>query len=324
MLYFITRRLLFAIPLLFIISVMIFTFLNLSTDIAQSLRNPRMTAEQFAKVKEAYGLDKTGPARYFSWLGNFVRGDWGTSFIYQAPVAPLIKERLKNTLMLMALPLVLSVLLAIGIGVFSAVRPYSKLDYTFTGFSFLGISVPIFWFGLLLQLFLGFYLKEWLRLSEPVFFTSGMHSPGRPEFELMDFLRHAALPSMALMVQLVAGWGRFERSSMLEVVNADYVRTARAKGLKERKVVFKHSLRNALIPLVTVVAIDIGLLFGGLIVTEQVFAWPGMGTLILSALVAGDYPLVLSAGMVIAFAVAFFNLTADVMYGILDPRIRYD
>lgn len=323
MLHFIARRILFAIPVLLISSVLVFTFMRLTTDPTRALVNPRMSAEQVQAVKSAMGLDKSGPQQYISWLGNFVRGNWGVSFDYQRPVAPIIRQRLANTAKLMTLAVLLSVALAVGIGVFSAVRPYSRLDYTFTGLSFLGISMPIFWFGFLLQLVLGFYLMQWADLNEPLFFTSGMHAPGDPTFRLGDFLRHAALPSLALMVQLVAGWGRYERSSMLEVMSADYMRTARAKGVAERAVVLKHGLRNALIPLVTVVSLDVGALFGGLIVTEAIFSWPGMGTLFLEALLAGDFPIVLPWLMVTAAFIIGFNLLADVAYGVLDPRIRY-
>jgi peptide/nickel transport system permease protein len=282
-----------------------------------------MNAEDVERIRRAMGLDKSGPAQYASWLGSFVRGDWGLSITYQAPVAPLIRERLANTVKLMAMAVLLSALLAVGIGVFSAARAHSPVDYTLTGLSFLGISVPIFWMGLMIQLVLGFYLMRWLGRSEPLFFTFGMHSPGDPSFRLGDFLRHATLPSLALMVQLVAGWGRYERSSMLEVMGTDYLRTGRAKGLRERRVVLVHALRNALIPLVTVMACDVGALFGGLIVTEVIFSWPGMGTLFTDALRSGDYPVVLPWLMVTAILIIGFNLVADLLYGVLDPRVRY-
>lgn len=337
MVYFIARRLLFAIPVLFILSVLVFYMLQLTTDPAEALLNPRMTAEDRQRVKEALGLDKSGPEQYVAWATHFFRGDWGDSLRYKRPVAPIIGERLVNTIKLMTLAVVLSMLLAVGIGVYSAVRPYSKLDYTLTSFSFFGISMPIFWFGLILQLVLGFYLLQWMGTlkgtlgflpdwfgKEPLFYTGGMHSAGDPSFRLFDFLRHAALPSIALMVQLVAGWGRYERSSMLEVMNSDYMRTARAKGLRERSVVLKHGLRNALIPLVTIIGIDIGALFGGLIITESIFSWPGMGRLLLDALFVGDYPVVLAWLMVTSAFIIAFNLIADILYAALDPRIRYE
>lgn len=323
MLYYIARRILIAIPVLVIASVVVFAFMKTTTDPAQALRNPRMTAEDLQRIKEAYGLDKSGPAQYTSWLTHFVQGEWGVSIRRQAPVAPIIGRALKNTVMLMIPAIILSVSVAMFVGVYSAVKPYSLTDYAFTGFSFFGLSMPTFWFAIMLKLVLGFYLMQWVGSSEPIFFTVGMRASGTTEFHLIDFLRHAALPTIVLSVQLIAGWGRYERASMLEVLGSDYMRTARAKGLSERRVILKHGLRNALIPLVTVLAIDIGGLFGGLIITEQIFSWPGMGQLFLQSLLAGDHPIVLPALMVTAAFVIVFNLIADVMYGILDPRIRY-
>ena len=337
MLAYIARRILMSIPILLVSSVLVFTFMRLTTDPARALVNPRMTQEDVARVKAALGLDKSGPQQYVSWLTHFVKGDWGVSLRFQRPVRPLLAERFNNTLKLMAMAVVLSLILAIAVGVYSAVRPYSKTDYAFTGASFFGISMPIFWFGLILQLVMGFYLMRWLGSlrgsvhflpdwfgTEPLFFTGGMRRPGTEGFAFADFLRHATLPSIALMVQLVAGWGRYQRSSMLEVMGSDYMRTARAKGVRERKVVLKHGLRNALIPLVTVVAIDVGGLFGGLIITESIFSWPGMGGIFVDSLLAGDHPVVLSWLMVTAALIVGFNLLADILYASLDPRIRYD
>jgi peptide/nickel transport system permease protein len=323
MLAFAARRVLVAIPILLISSVLVFAFMRMTTDPGQALVNPRMTAEEVEEVRRAMGLDRSGPAQYTGWLTSFVKGDWGLSLTYQAPVAPLIGERLLNTVKLMATAVVLSALLAVAIGVVSALRARTPVDYVLTGMSFLGVSMPIFWLGLVLQLVLGFYLMRWLGRSEPVFATFGMHSPGEPGFRPGDFLRHAALPSLALMVQLVAGWSRYERASMLEVMGSDYLRTGRAKGLRERRVVLVHALRNALVPLVTVMAVDVGALFGGLIVTEVIFAWPGMGTLFTDALRSGDYPVVLPWLMVTAAFIILFNLLADLLYGVLDPRVRY-
>lgn len=323
MLYYIIRRILFAIPVLLIASVVIFVFMRATTDPAQALRNPRMTAEDLQRIKEAYGLDKSGPEQYTSWLTHFVQGEWGVSIRRQAPVAPIVGRALKNTVMLMIPALLLSITVSMFIGVYSAVRRYSPADYAFTGFSFLGLSMPTFWFALILKLVLGFHLMQWLGRDEPLFYTVGMRASGATEFQLIDFLRHAALPSLVLSVQLIAGWGRYERASMLEILGSDYMRTARAKGLSERRVILKHGLRNALIPFVTIAAIDIGGLFGGLIITEQIFSWPGTGQLFLNSLGNGDYPVVLPALMVTAAFVILFNLIADILYGILDPRIRY-
>lgn len=323
MLTFIARRLLIAIPILLIASVLVFVFMRATTDPAQALRNPRMTAEDLQRVKEAYGLDKSGPAQYTSWLRHFVKGDWGISIRRQQPVRGIIWTAMKNTVLLMIPAILLSLAIALTIGVYSAVKPYSITDYGLTGFSFFGLSMPTFWFAIILKLVLGFYLMQTLGRDEPLFFTTGMRAAGQTEFELFDFLRHAALPTLVLSVQLIAGWGRYQRASMLEVMNSDYMRTARAKGLRETKVVMKHGLRNALIPFVTVLAIDIGGLFGGLIITETIFSWPGMGSLFLTSLLNGDYVVVLPWLMVTAGLIIVFNLVADVLYGVLDPRIRY-
>lgn len=324
MLNYIGRRLLLAVPLMLVASILVFALLKATTDPTAILRNPRMTAEQLERVKHATGLDRSGPAQYLSWISNFVRGDWGVSIQKQRDVFEMVRERLANTIKLMVGAILLSGLLALAIGVYSAIRPYSVSDFTFTGLSFLGISIPPFWFGLMAQLVLGFYLMQWLGAEEPLFYTTGIHSPGDASFRLLDYARHAALPTLTLSIQLIASWGRYERGSMLEVMGADYMRTARAKGLSELRVVLRHGLRNALIPFVTVVALDVGLLFGGLIITEQIFSWPGMGSLLLGALSVGDYPVVLAALMVTAGFVVLFNLIADVLYGVLDPRIRYD
>jgi peptide/nickel transport system permease protein len=323
MLAFAARRMLVAIPILLVSSILVFAFMRATTNPTQALVNPRMSAAEVDRVRHAMGLDRSGPAQYVSWLKSFAQGDWGLSLTYQAPVAPIIRDRLFNTVKLMSLAVVLSFVIAVGIGVVSAVRAHTPVDYTMTGFSFLGLSAPTFWMALMIQLVLGFYLMRWLGRTEPVFPTFGMHAPGDPTFRLGDFLRHATLPSLALMVQIVAGWSRYERSSMVEVLGTDYLRTSRAKGLRERRVVLVHALRNALIPLVTVMAVDVGGLFSGLIVTEVVFSWPGMGSLFTDALRSGDYPIVLPWLMVTAIFVIGFNLMADMLYGVLDPRVRH-
>lgn len=336
MLTYILRRLLFAIPILLILSVIMFSFMTATFDPVQALRNPRMTSADVQRIRASMGLDQPPHLQYVTWLKNFVTGDWGTSIRYQRSVNDVIETRLLNTLKLMGVAVTLSFILALFIGVYSAVRSQSLFDYTFTGGSFFGISMPIFWFALILQLVLGLYLMQWMGGArstlawlpewfgrEPLFFTAGMRSPGRDGFDLWDFLRHAALPATALMVQLVAGWGRYERASMMEILGADYMRTARAKGLRERNVILKHGLRNALIPLVTVTAIDMGALFGGLIITEKIFSWPGMGSLFVDTIQVGDFPVVLAWMMVVASFIILFNLIADIIYGVLDPRIRY-
>ena len=231
-----------------------------------------------------------------------------------------IKTRLWNTIQLIAWGVLFSALVAVAIGVYSAAKQYSVLDYTFTGLSFLGLSMPVFWFALMAIQLLVFEPRRIFELDEPLLYSVGMRSAEGGG--LLDYFRHLALPVLTLSVQLVAGWSRYQRSSMLDVMSADYIRTARAKGVPRRKVLIKHGLRNALIPLTTVMAIDIGGLFGGLIITETIFAWPGMGQLFVNSLLQGDTNVILPWLMVTAFFIVLFNLLADVLYGVLDPRIR--
>ena len=209
-----------------------------------------------------------------------------------------------------------------AIGTLSAIRRGSLADHGATAVSFLGISIPVFWLGLMLQLFFGLYLANWLGVGPPLLPTAGIYSPGQQGFDLIDRARHLALPVMALSLQLVAVYSRYMRASMLDVMGSDFIRTARAKGMGEPAVVVRHGVRNALIPVTTQAAVDVGLLVGGLIVTERVFQYPGMGLLFLDALNAGDYPILLATVMIVSAAVFLMNLAADLLYAVLDPRIR--
>jgi peptide/nickel transport system permease protein len=219
---------------------------------------------------------------------------------------------------------IVSLLIGISVGTFSAVRQYSLFDYLTTGSAFLGLSMPVFWFALVLQIVFGLYLTNWLHLSQPIFFTAGIFSPGTQGFDLVDRIRHLVLPVIVLSVQIVALYSRYMRAGMLEVLHSDYLRTARAKGLPERSVILGHAMRNALVPLVSIAAIDVGTLAGGLIVTETIFAWPGMGSLFIESMRNGDYSVILPWMMVVVAFVIAFNLVADILYAVLDPRIRYD
>jgi peptide/nickel transport system permease protein len=242
----------------------------------------------------------------------------------QRPVAPDIREALANTAVLAVIATALSLAAGVGIGVLSAVRQYSVFDYAATGGAFLGLSIPVFWFALIVQIVFGLYLTDWLDLREPIFYTAGMFRPGSFGFDLVDRMRHLFLPVLVLSVQIVAVYSRYMRASMLDVLQSDYLRTARAKGLPERRILIRHAMRNALIPLTTVVAIDLGALAGGLIVTETVFEWPGMGRLFVHSMLRGDYAVILPWMMVVVTSVIVFNLVADVLYTVLDPRIRHD
>jgi peptide/nickel transport system permease protein len=236
-------------------------------------------------------------------------------------VFPVIRRALWTTVQLIIWGVLVSATLAIAIGVFSAVRQYSAPDYLFTGLSFVGLAMPPFWFGLIAIQFLAIYTKQWFHLAHPPFYFVGLHSTVGGG--IGDYARHLVLPVMTLTVQIVAQWSRYERVSMLDALSADYVRTAKAKGLRQRDVILKHGLRNALIPLVTVMALDIGVLFGGLVVTEQIFSIPGMGRLFIDSLIQGDAEVLVAWTVVTASFIVAFNLLADVLYGVLDPRIRY-
>ncbi len=295
---YIIRRFLFAIPILIISSILVFLVVRSTIDpVAGYAVNPRVSAKDLARLRVEFGLDKSLFSQYTTWLSKFVRGDWGISLLSQRPVFHDIQSALANTVLLGVVATVFSLIVGVGIGVYSALRQYSWFDSVSTGAAFLGLSIPNFWFALLLQLFFGLYLTKWLHLREPIFYTAGRNTPGTV--------------------------GRYMRASMLEVMHSDYLRTARAKGLKERRVVVGHAMRNALIPLTTQVAIDVGAIAGGLIITEYIFAWPGMGRFFVDAMDRGDYLQVLPWVMVTVAFVIMFNLVADILYAVLDPRIRY-
>lgn len=324
MIRYISRRLLFSIPVLLISSILVFTVVNATTDpLAGAALNPRVTQEDIERLKEQLGLNDPPTEQYLTWLGSFVTGDWGTSLISGLDVFPQIKDAFANTAILGITGVGLSLVIGVGIGVYSALRQYSSFDYASTGLAFFGLSLPTFWFALMVQLIFGVYLTRWLGLSQPIFFTTGMGTPGTDGIHLLDLLRHMALPVLVLGVQIVAVYSRYMRASMLEVMHSDYLRTARAKGVRERRVLIRHGMRNALIPITTQVALDIGAIAGGLIITESIFSWPGMGRLFIEAFGQGDYLVVLPWVMITVGLVITFNLIADIMYAVLDPRIRY-
>jgi peptide/nickel transport system permease protein len=313
---YIARRLMQAVPLLLAISVAVFAILKATPGgpLAAYEGNPDFTEADRLRLEHAFGLDRPLPLQYLSWLGSFVRLDWGYSFSSHQPVLAMIGERLPNTLYLMGTVFVVVLLFAIPIGVATAARQYSAFDHVVTGTTFTFLSTPTFWLGLLLIIVFGLQLR-WLPLG-------GIQTPGAP-FDVLDRLRHLILPVATIALVQMGSHVRYLRASMLEAIGQDYMRTARAKGLSERIVVLRHALKNAAIPLVTVVALDLPELFVGALVTEQIFGWPGMGRLFWDAATRSDYPvlqgiLAVSSGMIV-----FANLLADVAYGYLDPRIRY-
>jgi len=318
------RRLAVTAPILLFISLATFWAAGeISSPAAQLTVNPRISAEARQAYIDSLGLDQPFGARYLTWLGNFATGDLGTSLVRNGQdVWPLVERAMANTLLLVAVAVALSVAAGLAIGTVSALRSGSLIDHSATAVSFLGISIPVFWLGLMLQLFFGLYLANWLGVGPPLLPTAGIYSPGQQGFDLVDRARHLALPVMALSLQLVAVYSRYMRASMLDVMGSDFIRTARAKGLGEPAVVVRHGVRNALIPVTTQAAVDVGLLVGGLIVTERVFQYPGMGLLFLDALHGGDYPILLATVMIVSAAVFLMNLAADLLYAVLDPRIR--
>jgi peptide/nickel transport system permease protein len=317
---FIGRRLLVAIPVVLLATMAVFVLVSARGDPLRDFRHrPGVSQETLRNLEHEYHLDESRPAQYVGWLGDFVRGDWGTSFRTQRPVTTMVGEATWNTILLVGTALVFSVALAMLIGVVSAVRQYSVFDHVATGFSYFGFSMPDFFFALMLQLLLVVVLRE--QLGVQLFYVQGKYSVGQ-EGDLGNLLRHMALPVLTLMLTSVAAWSRYQRDSMLEVLHTDYVRTARAKGVPRGQIIRRHALRNALIPFVTVVAIDAGVLLGGVVVVERVFSWPGLGLLFFDALERSDYPVLLAWMAVATVFVVLFNLVADVLYGVLDPRIR--
>jgi peptide/nickel transport system permease protein len=310
---YIVKRLLGAIPLMVGISIVIFGILQLipGGPIAVYLNSPDITGNDIALLKHQFGLDRPMYVQYLSWFGSYATAQWGASYSSGEPVAQLIAERVPATLLLMGASFALALIIAVAGGVYSAIRQYSVMDYSITTCSFLGISLPVFWFGLMLQLIFAVRL-HWL----PVGGFSGTES-------WADVPRHLVLPAVTLAIFIAGRWSRFARAGMLEVLNQDYIRVARAKGLSEYRITVRHALKNALMPLVTIVALDLSALVSGAVVTETVFAWPGMGSLLIQSISNVDYPTLLALLMLSSFAIVVSNLLADVAYGAFDPRIVY-
>jgi peptide/nickel transport system permease protein len=280
----------------------------------QTSRDPQCEA----RAEKALGLDRSLPAQYVDFMGDFVQGDWGTSQRTDRSVAESIRTDLWSSAQLAFWGVLFSAGIAIAVGVYSARKPYSAGDYLFSGLAFAGIAMPTFWFGLITINYLTYELQNLLGTTEPIFYSI----PNPTGHGVVDYFRELALPVLVLSVQLIAGWSRYQRSAMLEELNSDYIRTARAKGLTRRQVVWKHGLRNSLSALVTIIAIDFGALFAGLIITERIFSRAGMGTLLLDAVNNGDTNVLIPWLLVTGAIIIAFNLLADLAYGLLDPRVR--
>jgi peptide/nickel transport system permease protein len=325
MLSFIVRRLLIAIPVVLASSVLVFILVANSGDPLADLkgRQPPVPPQVIEAREKLIGLDKPLPQRYWHWLTNFVQGDMGLSIRGQE-VRPLLWQRIQITLRMVILASVVAIVLAIGAGVLSAVKQYTVTDYTFTFAGFLFLSMPVFWLAALLKEYGAIRLNK--LFGKQVVYTVGPETPnlaGSLGHRLADYAGHLVLPTIALALISFAAWSRYQRATMLDVLGADYIRLARAKGLSRSRVMVRHALRNALIPLVTVVAIDTGAIFGGAVITERVFAWQGMGALLVQGVQTNDPNILLAWLMVTSVLVVLFNLIADVLYAVLDPRIRY-
>ena len=318
---YILRRTIQLIPILLSISVIVFVLVELAPgDPVDALIPPGtlgVSESVRENLREQKGLNDPAPIRYVYWLRRAVQGDFGYSLASQRPISRIILDRLPATLLLVGFALLVSLVLGILTGVLSAVKQYSWIDYLVTLLSFAWLSIPIFFLGLLMIYIFAVRLG-WF----PAF---GMSDPGVSGFDTVtDRLHHLVLPGITLGLELTAALTRFVRSSLLEVLESDYMRTARAKGLAERIVVLRHGLRNALIPMITVVALRLPILFGGAVVVETVFQWPGLGTPTLSAANQRDYPLVMALALFMATIVVLSNFLADLAYAVADPRIRYD
>ncbi len=323
MLTYIIRRSLVAIPLLLCITFITFSMMHLAPGgLSAVFIGARVRGEADRQaIIEHFGLDQPFHVRYVRWLGRILQGDWGYSLVQRRPVLELIVERIPATLQLTIPAVLVSVLVAIPIGIFSAVKQYSKADHLFTLFAFLFVSTPSFFLGLVSILIFSVHLG-WLPISGMS--TFGLRDPTWWTV-FFDRLVHLVIPAgIVLGLGFTAGLIRYTRGSMLEVIRQDYIRTAHAKGLAQRIVILKHALRNSLLPVVTILGLWIPFLLGGAMIAETISAWPGMGRLFVAAVFARDYPLVMGINMVVAVLVVVGNLLADVAYAILDPRIRYD
>ena len=343
MFQYITKRLLQGIPLLIIVSLTLFLLMMKVGDPIATMGGRTLTRpDDRERLTRQLGLDKPLAVQYLYWLiGNdwtkidadgdgipeksgtrrgILRGDLGTSLVTKEPVAELIGERIPNTLILMLASEIVTILFALILGIYSALRQYSTLDNILTALLFIGYSMPIFFISLMSMYVFAVLFKQW---GLPYFPTVGMFDPQEGK-TAAQVLWHMALPVLSLSVIYFAGYSRYIRSTMLEVMSQDYIRTAKAKGLPRRQVVYIHALKNASLPIVTLVGLDLPFLLGGAVVTERIFAWPGMGRLFLDHLSRADVSVVMGIMMLVAVAVVVFQIITDIVYAWLDPRIRYD
>jgi peptide/nickel transport system permease protein len=315
---YIVRKILFAVPVLIGVTVTVFAIASKMPGdavLAMITAEAPSSAELIAIRRGQLGLDQPVHVQYLNWFGQLMQGNLGRSFISGRPVAEIIGERIPFTLELMGAALVLAFVIGTALGIVSALRQYSGTDYALTLAGFVGVSVPDFFLGLLLVYVFSIQLG--------LLPSSGIWTAGEP-FTLADNLRHLILPATALALFRAAVFMRYARSGMLEILNQDYMRTAKAKGLKRRTIILRHGLRNALIPLVTVFGLTLPILFGGSVVVETIFQWPGIGLLFIDAVTDRDSPVIMGYVLITAVIVMTANLATDLAYGVLDPRVTYD
>lgn len=318
---YIIRRILIFIPMLLLLTMIVFGLAKAAPGdpFTGKVLDPNVDPEVFEQQREALGLNDPIHIQYLRWLGSVVQGDFGQSMYYNGrSVADLINERIFNTVYLGAFSLLITLIVAIPIGIYSARHQYSLLDYGATAFGFLGLAIPNFFFGLIaiytLSINLGWFPAQGTVSNSGV---SGFE-------ELVDRLHHLVLPGLTLGLAGTATYMRYMRSEVLDVLGSDYIRTARAKGMTSRNVLYKHTLRNALIPIITLMGFEFGVLLSGAVITEQVFNYPGLGTLFIDAITNRDYPVIMAINLILGVAILVGNLLADIFYSVVDPRIRYD
>ena len=321
MTHFIIRRLLQNIIVIFLLSFFCYAILNLMPgdplDIMIS-SNPKITSADIARLKALYGVDRPLYEKYFNWLRGLLQGDLGYSRTYKVPVEQLILPRLLNTFVLSFSALFLAILIAIPLGILAALKKGTKIDYIINMFAFAGISIPSFWLGIMLMILFAVYLK-WL----PAGGTSTVEQAHHGISFLLDRGKYLILPMLSLMAQQMGVFARYARSTMLEVIEEDYIRTARAKGLRYSKIIYVHAFKNALISLITVVSISFSYIFSGAIITETIFAYQGVGRLVYDSIMSNDFNVAMISFSITIVMVLAFNLVADILYAVVDPRISY-
>ena len=316
---YVIRRLILAVPLMIGVMTIVFVFVHLAPgDPVITVLGMRpgidFTPADLDRIRHAYGLDRPIYVQYFDWISDLLHGDLGYSYVYAKPVSKLIASHIKNTLLLQTVSFAISLAIAIPAGVISAVKQYSKIDYVCTFFTSFFWSMPRFWLGLMMILT--------FTVALGVLPSSGMGPPGQQP-TLSDMLIHLILPAVTLGLNGTAFTARLTRASMLEVLRQDYILTARSKGLKERIVIYKHAFRNALLPVVTLIGVYVGWLIGGSVIVETVFAWPGIGMLVVDSANFRDYPVVMGVTLVVALSMIICVIITDIVYAYLDPRIKY-